>query len=92
MMTHPAVSNRLSILWMITLFAASLIGVGYTHAISTGSTFVAECFDGQTLDSSTGVCPVVTGVPAPTDTSNAWGPAVKEAEAANQIEGTLAGA
>jgi len=90
MMTHPAMSNRLCILWMIALFATLMIGAGYTLAISTGSTVVAECFNGQTLDSSTGVCPVVTGVPAPTDTSNGWGPAVKEAEAANQIEGTLA--
>jgi len=83
MMTHPAVSNRLCILWMIALFAASLIGVSYTHAISTDSTFVAECFNGQTLDSSTGVCPVVTGVPAPTNPSNGWGPAM-EAQTANQ--------
>ena len=90
MMANAAVSNRLYILWMIALFAASLIGVSYDQAISTGSTFVAECFNGQTLDSSTGVCPVVTGVPAPTNPSNGWGPAVKEAEAANQIEGTLA--
>lgn len=90
MITHPAAANRLSILWMITLFATVMIGVGYTLTISPGGTVLAECFDGQTIDSSTGVCPVVTGVPAPTDTSNAWGPAVKQAEAANQIEGTLA--
>ena len=89
MMTHPAVSDRLRILWMIALFAASLIGVSYDQAISTGSTFVAECFNGQTLDSSTGVCPVVAGVPAPTNPSNGWGPAVKGAESANQIGETL---
>ena len=89
MMANAAVSNRLYVLWMIALFAASLIGMGYTHAISTGSTVVAECFNGQTLDSSTGVCPVVTGVPAPTNTSNGWGPAVKGAESANQIDETL---
>lgn len=90
MITHPAGANRLSILWMITLFATVMIGVGYTLTISPGGNVLAECFDGQTIDSSTGVCPVVTGVPAPTDTSNAWGPAAKQAEAANQIEGTLA--
>ena len=89
MITHPVVSNRLFSLWMIALFAASMIGVGYTQAISTGNTVMAECFDGRTLDSSTGVCPVVTGVPAPTDTSNDWGPAVKAAEAENQVPESL---
>ena len=77
--------------WVIALFAGSMFGVGYAQAISPGGTVVAECFDGQTLDSSTGVCPADTGAADPTDTSNSWGSAVKEAEAANQADESLAG-
>lgn len=84
--------NRKIFVWMM-IPAAAMIGLDARHATSP-SRNVAECFEGRTLDSATGICPdaEVAGPGAsPGDTSNGWSPAVKEAEAASTADEALAG-
>lgn len=85
-------SNLKIIVWIL-IPAAAMIGLDARRATSP-SRSVAECFEGRTLDSATGICPdaeVAGPGPSPADTSNDWSPAVKEAEAASTADESLAG-
>lgn len=90
MTNYPRVSDRVRSVCAIALVAAVLAWPYYTEAMSPSGRLVAECFNEQTLDPSTGTCPddppLVNGA-----SDLASNPAVQDAEQGNMDDEALAG-
>lgn len=70
--------------WVITVPVAMMIGAVCLQAVSPVGSIVAECFDGQTLDPSTGTCPQE---PSTTNSAgNLTNQAVEDAVSGNQLD------
>lgn len=89
MITQPAVSSRRRVACLVAALAATVVGAGYVQTASPTGSLLAECFDGQTVDPTTGSCPQDSSVANPDSSGDSA--AVKGAEAGNQADESLIG-
>jgi hypothetical protein len=73
---------------LIVLSLTAPVAVITAVSVPSATTTLAECFNGQTLDSSTGVCPQGQ---APASSSGEANQAIKDADAAAQNSSSYAG-